>query len=180
MSVTPVSRPRRLLSLIAPVLLIALGSCSMGDSGPPPPCPQVLTVGEAGRLTKFAGDSEDLSESVFEAKVDAIQSQCFYVENRIRTEMRVQFLAQRGPMDREGRAPFNYFVAITGPGGERVAREVFDTQIEFSGDKVQSFVVEELEPTIFLKPGENGDYYRIYVGFMLSAKELAYNQRNPR
>jgi hypothetical protein len=179
MAVSTIPRSR-MLALIGPLLMMSLASCAMTESGPPPPCPQVLAVGEAGRLTRFAGESEDLSESVFEAKVDAIQSRCYYADDRIRTEMRVQFLAQRGPMDREGRAPFNYFVAITGPGGQRVAREIFDTEIEFSGDNVQGLVVEELEPTIFLKDGENGDYYRIYVGFMLSAKELAYNQRNPR
>ncbi len=131
-------------------------------------------------MTKFVGESEDLSESEFEAKVDAVQSLCFYAENRIRTEMRVQFLAARGPRENDGLAPFDYFIAITGPGGERVAREVFDSRIEFTGDKVQSLVVEELEPTIYLQPGENGDFYRIYVGFMLSPKELAYNKRNPR
>ena len=31
-----------------------------------------------------------------------------------------------------------------------------------------------------LQQGENGDYFRIYVGFILSEKELAYNRRNPR
>jgi len=170
----------RWFSLPLAAIATALVAACSTDTGPPPPCPQVLTVGEAGRLTKFAGDSEDLSQALFEAKVDAIQSQCFYAENRIRTEMRVQFIAQRGPKDREGVAPFNYFVAITGPGGERIAREIFDTEIQFTGDKVQSLVVEEIEPTIFLKAGENGDYYRIYVGFMLTEKELAYNQRNPR
>jgi hypothetical protein len=176
-----VSTIARMFRRAAGLALLAISTaCSMTPDGPPLPCPQVLTVGEAGRMTKFAGESEDLSESVFEAKVDAIQSQCFYAENRIRTEMRVQFLATRGPMDRDGLAPFNYFVAITGPGGTRIAREIFDAQIEFSGDKVQSFVVEELEPTIYLKSGENGDFYRIYVGFMLSEKELAYNHRNPR
>jgi hypothetical protein len=41
-------------------------------------------------------------------------------------------------------------------------------------------VVEEVQPTIPLKEGENGDWYRIYVGFMLSEQELAYNRKNPR
>ena len=44
----------------------------------------------------------------------------------------------------------------------------------------QGIVVEELQPTIPLKVGENGDYYRIYVGFMLTEQELAYNRKNPR
>ncbi len=175
----------RFLSRLTPVLsgMMLLGlvsACSSTEDGPPPPCPQVLPIGQAAKMIKFVGDSEDLSNAQFEAKIDGLQSQCFYAENRIRTEMRVQFSATRGPKDSEAKADFSYFIAITGPNGTRVAREVFPTEIEFSGDQVQSKIVEELEPTVYLKPGENGDYYRIYVGFMLTEKELAYNQRNPR
>jgi hypothetical protein len=94
--------------------------------------------------------------------------------------MQVKFLAQRGPKDREAVAKFNYFVAVTGPGGQPLTREVFDTQVDFKDNATQGIVIEELQPRIPLKQGENGDYYRIYVGFMLDEKELAYNRKNPR
>jgi hypothetical protein len=69
---------------------------------------------------------------------------------------------------------------VTGPAGQPLARQVFDTAIPFEDNATQGIVVEELQPRIPLKQGENGDYYRIYVGFLLNEKELAYNRRNPR
>ena len=57
---------------------------------------------------------------------------------------------------------------------------MFDTEIVFENNATQAIIVEEIQPRIPLKQGENGDYYRIYVGFMLSEQELAYNRRNPR
>ena len=61
-------------------------------------------------------------------------------------------------------------MAIGGPGGQIVKREVFDTEIPFENNATQSIIVEELQPRIPLREGENGDYYRIYVGFMLSGR----------
>ena len=61
-----------------------------------------------------------------------------------------------------------------------MARQVFDTEIPFENNATQAITVEELQPRIPLKEGEDGDHYRIYVGFMLNEKELAYNRRNPR
>jgi hypothetical protein len=57
---------------------------------------------------------------------------------------------------------------------------VFDSAIEFKDNATQAITIEEIQPRIPLKQGENGDYYRIYIGFMLSEKELAYNRKNPR
>ena len=167
--------------------LIALGSCASQEDIAAYPCPVVAPVRELSYLTKFAGDSQDLSDTLYEAKVDAVlpASNCVYQEdsegNRaIIYDIRVQFLAQRGPKDREALAKFDYFMAITGPGGERKVREIFPTEIVFENNATQAIVIEELQPRIPLKEGENGDYYRIYVGFLLSERELAYNRRNPR
>lgn len=167
--------------------LLVLGSCTNKEDIAAYPCPVVAPVRELSYLTKFAGESQDLSDTLFEAKVDAVlpASNCVYQEddagNRaIVYDIRVQFLAQRGPKDREALAKFDYFMAITGPGGERKVREIFPTEIVFENNATQAITIEELQPRIPLKAGENGDYYRIYVGFLLSEKELAYNRKNPR
>ena len=167
--------------------LLVLGSCASKEDIAAYPCPVVSSVRELSYVTKFAGDSQDLSDTLYEAKVDAVlpASNCVYQEdsegNRaIVYDIRVQFLAQRGPKDREALAKFDYFMAITGPGGQPIAREVFPTEIVFEDNATQAITVEELQPRIPLKEGENGDYYRIYVGFLLNEKELAYNRKNPR
>jgi hypothetical protein len=146
----------------------------------------VSPVRELSYLTKIQGDSQDLSDTLFEAKVDQVMpaQNCVYEEENngrraIVYDIQVKILAQRGPKEREGLAKFNYFMAITGPGGHPLTRQVFDTEIPFE-QNTQGIVVEELQPRIPLKEGENGDYYRIYVGFVLNEKELAYNRKNPR
>lgn len=166
--------------------LVVLASCGSNEPPASYPCPSVLPVRDASYMTKFVGDSQDLSDTLFEAKIDAVlpAANCVYrlgeAGNSIAYDIRIQFQAQRGPQEREGAAKFDYFVAITGPGGKRLAREVFPTEIVFENNATQAIVVEEIQPTIPLKQGENGDFYRIYVGFILTERELEYNRKNPR
>jgi hypothetical protein len=185
-SVTAIGRARRALGILAGSLaLLATASCSGTENIASFPCPVVAPVRELSYLTKFQGESQDLSDTLFEAKIDQVLPavNCIYEDEDGRRaivyDIRVRFVAQRGPKDREAVARFNYFMAITGPGGQPLTRQVFDTEIAFE-NATQAFIIEELQPRIPLKQGENGDWYRIYVGFMLSEQELAYNRRNPR
>ena len=180
------ARRATLAALSLGLALLATASCSSTEDLASYPCPMVLPVRDASYMTKFEGSSQDLSDTLFEAKIDSVlpAANCVYQlkdgGNSIVYDIRVQFLAQRGPKEREGAAKFDYFMAVTGPGGKRLAREVFPTEIPFENGATQGIVVEELQPTIPLKAGENGDYYRIYVGFMLTEQELTYNRKNPR
>lgn len=135
-------------------------------------------------MTRFVGASEDLTDTSFESKVDAIHSQCFYSESdgkkSIRTDLKIQFLASRGPKNPDGTAKFQYFVAVTGSGGQLLNREVFDVEIPLTTDKPSNISQDEIEPTIPLPQGQNGDFFRIYVGLILTEPELAFNRRNPQ
>ena len=172
--------------LAAALSMVALASCAGQEDLAAYPCPAVLPVRDASYMTKFEGQSQDLSDTLFEAKIDSIlpAANCIYRNDEgkrsIVYDIRLQFLAQRGPKEREGAAKFDYFVAVTGSGGTRLARSVFDTEIPFENNATQGIVVEDVQPTIPLKEGENGDWYRIYVGFMLTEQEMAYNRKNPR
>jgi hypothetical protein len=181
-------RARRVVGILAGMLaLLAAASCANKEDVAAYPCPVVAPVRELGYMTKFEGDSQDLSDTLFEAKIDEVlpAANCVYQEDdagkrAIVYDVRVKFLAQRGPKDREAAAKFNYFMAIGGPNGQIIKREAFDTEVPFADNATQGITVEELQPRIPLKEGENGDYYRIYVGFVLDEKELAYNRKNPR
>lgn len=182
------TRVRRATGILTGALaLLVTASCASTQDIASYPCPVVAPVREFSYITKFAGDSQDLSDTLYEARIDDVlpAANCVYQEDdagkrAIVYDIQVKFLAQRGPKDREGAAKFNYFMAITGPGGERVAGELFDTAVAFENNATQGITIEELQARIPLKEGENGDYYRIRIGFALSASEQAYNQRNPR
>jgi hypothetical protein len=178
---------RAIRTLTAAAALLLAASCASTENIASYPCPVVLPVRDFSYLTKFAGNSQDLSDTLFEAKLDEVlpAQNCVYQEGddgkrAIVYDIRVQFLAQRGPKDREGVARFNYFMAITGPGGKRVAGQVFDAEIPFEDNATQAITVEELQARIPLREGENGDYYRILLGFALNEQEEAYNRKNPR
>ena len=184
---TSTGRARRVVGILAGAMaLLATASCATNEDIASYPCPFVGAVREVAYMTKFQGESQDLSDTLFEAKVDAVlpAKNCVYEDDdgkrAIVYDIQVKFLAQRGPKEREGLAKFNYFVGIGGPGGQIIKREVFDSEIVFENNATQAITIEEIQPRIPLKQGENGDYYRIYIGFMLSEKELAYNRKNPR
>jgi len=61
-----------------------------------------------------------------------------------------------------------------------LAREQFDTFIDFPGNKTRNGIREELEEKIPLTGGQRGDDYRVYVGFALTHDELAYNRAHPQ
>ena len=180
-------RARRAIGIAAgATALLVTASCANTENIASYPCPFVGAVRELSYTTKFEGESQDLSDTLYEAKIDQVLPavNCVYENDdgkqAIVYDIQVKFQAQRGPKEREGLARFNYFVGIGGPGGQIIKREVFDSAIEFENNATQAITIEEIQPRIPLKQGENGDYYRIYVGFMLSERELAYNRRNPR
>jgi hypothetical protein len=185
--ITSTGGARRALGILAGVAALLLtASCANDEDMAAYPCPVVAPVRELAYMTKFEGDSQDLSDTLFEARIDQVLPalNCVYQDDdgkrAIVYDIQVKFLAMRGPKDREGAAKFNYFMAVTGPGGRPLARQLFDTEIPFGDNATQGITIEELQPRIPLKQGENGDFYRIYVGFQLSEKELAYNRKNPR
>src|SRR5262245_23018008 len=112
-------RARRAVGILAGVLaLLAAASCSNKEDVAAYPCPVVAPVRELAYITKFQGDSQDLSDTLFEAKIDQVlpAANCVYQEDgagkrAIVYDVRVKFLAQRGPKDRDAVAKFNYFMA---------------------------------------------------------------------
>lgn len=174
----------------AAVLLFCAGSllsaCDInfgGDNaniGPPPPCPRVVKVGDATSLTRFVGAGRDVKDVAFQAQVGEIASGCSYVsedsKTRINMTMRVQTIASRGPALEGDNADFQYWVAVARIDGEVLNRDAFDVEIDLSGNATRAQSVDELEQNIFLRSGEAGDNYVIYVGLVLSPDEVRFNR----
>ena len=128
-------RPRRAIGIVAGAMaLLATASCATNEDIASYPCPFVGAVRELSYTTKFEGESQDLSDTLYEAKVDQVLPavNCIYENDdgkqAIVYDIQVKFLAQRGPKEHEGIVKFNYFVGIGGPGGQILKREVFDSR----------------------------------------------------
>ena len=167
------------------VLLFGLASCAE-TAKQSMPCPAVKAVPDASYLTRFGGESEDLTDTAFEARLVSVQSKCIYSEDtdtkktKIISDILVKVLASRGPKLTGDNATFNYVVALTGQGGQKLQRQPFDVTIPLTSDKPNASLTDNPTVTIPLKQGENGDYYQIYVFLEVTEKELAYNRRNPQ
>jgi len=94
--------------------------------------------------------------------------------------MTVDFIASRGPADKARKASFAYFVAITDNKDNVLTRQQFDTYIDFPGNRTRDGIRESLEQSIPLAAGQRGDDFRIYVGFVITHDELAYNRAHPQ
>ena len=154
------------------------------------PCPEVKVVRDASYLTRFAGDTEDLTDTAFEAKIGLAKQMCRYQidqdtqKTRILTDLAIRIDASRGPKNADEKADIKYLVSVTGPSGTHVGdpkwSNNFDVSIPLTAEKPTNGLVDTPSITIPVKKDENGSFYQIYVYFALSEKELAYNRRNPQ
>jgi hypothetical protein len=167
------------------VLLLAMASCGTTPKQSMP-CPVVKPVPDASYLTRFAGDSEDLTDTAYEAKLAGVKPLCKYSEDTdtgkttIISDLLIKLMASRGPKLTGDQATFNYVIVLTGQGGRKITRQQFDVTIPLTADKPTGTIVDNPTVSIPLKKGENGDFYQIYVFLEVTEKELAYNRRNPQ
>src|SRR5439155_5545507 len=150
-----------------------------GNSGPSVTCPQVGKVGDVAKVTRFAPGGHDLTDVAFEAAVGKLGGDCQAAEGAVAVNLTVEFIAGRGPADKTRKAPFTYFVAIVDKDDKVLAREQFDTGVQFPGNQTRNAIVEELEENIPVKDPLLGNQYRIFVGFVLTPEEIAYNRAHP-
>ncbi|HVI88177.1 MAG TPA: hypothetical protein VM659_07740 [Dongiaceae bacterium] len=181
------SAARRVSALVALMLVASsLGGCGSNSKGPPGPCPDVVVPKQTQYLTKFAGNGSDLSDIAYEAKVDTFTTFCVYSVDQepayIRTNLKVQLAATRGPKFSGDHITLKYAIGVTGPGGKIIpgAKQVLDMDIDFSKGQVANINADEINVTIPVKQGENGDFYRVLLGLDLTQDQLDYNKRNPR
>lgn len=170
--------------------LLGAASCSSPTAQQSLPCPEVKVVRDASYLTRFAGDSEDLTDTAFEAKIGLANQVCHYQVNddtkktTILTDLSVRVDASRGPKNAGDKADIKYFVSVTGPGGSHVGdpkwSNTFEVSIPLTADKPTNGIVDTPSIEIPVGKDQNGDFYRIYVYLALSEKELTYNRRNPQ
>jgi hypothetical protein len=174
-----------LAAVLLPVVALGVASCSETPKQSMP-CPVVKQVPDASYLTRFAGDSEDLTDTLFEARLVGVQPMCKYIvdndtkKTKIESDILVKLQASRGPKLAKDEVAFNYVVTVTGRGGEKLSTQQLDVTMPLTADKPTGQLVDNPVVTIPLKQGENGDFYQVWVFLEVTKKEWAYNHRNPQ
>ncbi len=171
-------RVRRRWPLGLGLLAFVLSGCGMFNREPPPPCPRAFPVADARELTRFNGQGRDLTDVIFEARIEDVALVCDYDDGVIEADLRVRVLVVDGPADRQRVVGLTYFVAIATRDRRIVAREEFELSIPFEGNRTRVLATDEVSPRIPLGPGQSGEDYVVYVGLALTPGELQYNREN--
>ena len=154
-------------------------------SEPPPPCPTVSVLKDASVVTHFReGGGTDIVDVLNRGEITGFTISCeFDVDDdtgigTITSDVIVQITASRGAADRLREATYTYFVALTDPGREVLAKKQFDTTVEFPGNLTVVTVQDEpVGLSIPISPERGAGYYEIFIGFQLTHDEMEYNRR---
>lgn len=165
------------VSLVIGLGFLTLSGCSMFQTASPKECPRVSLLNAAAKMTQYKqGPGRDLIDVLFEARVLDIKWSCNFAGNRLRVVAAIDLVAQRGPASKGGDANVPFFVAIIDKDQNIVAKEEFQSAIEFTDARRRAGVREEIEQTVFLKENENGTDYEIIVGLQLDKQQLQQNR----
>jgi hypothetical protein len=175
-------------ALVLSVLPLVAACSGSGGKAPaetaaaePAGCPRVTVVRDAAEVTQFReGGGRDMTDVKSRAAVVDFTGGCEYDRNGVTVNLNLVLGAERGPAashDKSG--TYRYFVAITDPAGQIVAKQEFDTTIDFSPNVGRGGSVEELSQQIPLENGASGASYEVLVGFQLAPADLEFN-RNPQ
>ena len=156
---------------------LSLGACGFFGSDIPPPCPNVSILASSERLVLFRpGPGRDITDILTEADVSNLSSACEYDDRRVDVDTTFEIIAARGPKADTNVVIIAYFVAIVDPDGRVIAKEVFESRIEFPKGRRRIGVREQVAQRIPLAERVLGQDYQILVGFQLTPDQLEYNQ----
>lgn len=175
------SSARAWATLAALSLSLAAASCSMFDNTPQHPCPQVGVPREAAMLTRFRpGQGRDLTDVIFEARVQDVKIACTYDSEGANINLTVMLRVDRGPAAQERSATVPYFVAIADPQQRVLAKRVFTKALAFPPNINRVSDSDDSEEVIPLPRGKSAQRYAVVVGMQLTPEELEYNRAKTR
>lgn len=170
---------RGTLAAVAMIICSLLAACA---SDPPGPCPPVIRVEAASEVTLYReGPGRDLTDVLYRVAVGPFGSLCEYdSDGWIDNDLDMTIIVERGPASRDKEASFPYFVVVADDEDRILGKEEFIAHIPFESNAARIGVREKLRQRIFLKSGETGIDYKIYIGLTLTQEQLDEIRRNKR
>lgn len=172
------------VSGLAVAALFASG-CTVLESEPAPPCPDVGVLKEAASITKFVpGPGRDLIDVIYEGKILSPRGMCEYDvdddtgEGNLAVDLLVTMELNRGPANQERKAEVAYFVGITDSERRILNKQNFSGVVAFPSNKNRLLWTDErVHLNIPLKAGKTGTDFIIYVGFGVTPDQLKFNRK---
>ena len=161
-------------------LLVAVAGCSSLNpfkKADPRPCPSVLALKDAVQTTVYRpGPGRDILDQRFVVDIADISSTCKYSGDALLVSVAIDLIFTKGPAQEGEAMSVPFFVAITKGGDEILAKQIFDSDIEFPGNRRRAGVREEIDQFIRLLPDETGAAYEVIVGLQVSEEQLERNR----
>ena len=166
----------------AGLMLTLVAGCGMlGGSTPTFDCPTAAGVADATVLSKFRpGPGRDLTDVRYQVRLADVTSECRYDSKGVDVRMRAGFALELGPANPDRKAAYDFFIAITDPNDEIVAKRIFTTSLAFPANVGYVEHLEELQQRIPLPKGGSAADYKIIIGLQLTEDELEFNRKYER
>jgi hypothetical protein len=166
---------RRILIAVLMLTAAACNPFTSTSSAPTVPCPRVAVLNELSELVRFRpGSGRDLTDVEFEAKFSGLSYGCRYDRESVNVQVEVEIEAARGPAMAQGKDGFQYFAAITNPAGDIVAKETFNTELEFKGNNTRLVISDELTQRIPMLDRTTGPNWSVLLGLQLTDEQRAW------
>lgn len=146
------------------------------------PCPTVGALYDAGRIVKFADDTESYRDITYTGEIIGVRLLCRYVDdNPIIANVQVGFAFGKGPKATEDTHTYNYYVAVTRRNRRVLARETFTVEADFGRDQVDG-ATTAIEEIIIPRNDDSisGGNFEVLIGFELTDKQLQFNHDGKR
>ncbi len=173
---------RRAIGAAAAVLLLA--GCGRDAADNPynltAPCPRVGIIADAADLTRFAGNSQDLSALVLDARIAGFNARCDYASRGagLDVSLTVGIDLERGPAATSRAAEISYLVAVVDTDGQTIlSRQAFVVRANFPANV--SRIRDSGERLTIRMPGSPvaSAQRQVLIGLQLTEAELALNRR---
>ena len=146
------------------------------------PCPPIHIVEELSMLHQFLDDAAQRSENALSnARITNVKGICHQSGANVVVDMDIAFEGALGPKAKGWNTErpsfaYPYFVAVTTPDGQILAKEIFAAAIGYDKAQQRTAVVENLRQVIPVSGGTFTGSPELMLGFQLTDQELVYNR----
>jgi hypothetical protein len=154
---------------------LLLGACGSTAPVPPPPpvCPTAMLLSGAERSAAYRSESDRTPDGLQHlAVLTDLASDCRYIADGVEVDLAFNLIAERGPAFEGGPVQLAYFVATVDPQQQILAKQVFNSEIDFPAGQDTAGSAQQLTLKIPSVSAEGGASYDIYVGFQLDDAQM--------
>lgn len=157
--------------LAAGGVALLLAGCASESESFRPGCPNVGVLRDAGTFRMV--DAQGQLQGV--AVLSDVQAICEYSDTGVTVEATLTIRGTPADGASPGRIPVEYFVAVTDPNRNILAKQTFATGVDVPGGQT-GFALEQLVQFIPAARTIDARWYEVLIGFQLPQEQLDTNR----